>query len=288
MLPFRNILFPVDFSEPCQAIAPRVREMRERFDAELTLVHAVDAAPLVLGSMEASIVMPLPDYAEIRKRQRQRLTDFAWEMFPLVKPVLLLEDGEAGAVISHVIKRQGADLVMLPTRGHGALRRFLLGSVAAKVLHDADCAVWTGVHPEETEPAAAYRHILCALSLDTEESPAILRAASFLAKNYGAELRLLHAADLPVAGWDVDLAPYRKGILDAIDQKIRHLRQETGIDAPYEIVEGRMPDQVRRVAEERKADLIVTGRGHAQDGIGRAWSQLYSIVREAPCPVLSI
>jgi hypothetical protein len=35
-------------------------------------------------------------------------------------------------------------------------------------------------------------------------------------------------------------------------------------------------------------DLIVTGRGHSQDGIGRAWSQLFPIIREAPCPVLSI
>jgi len=37
---------------------------------------------------------------------------------------------------------------MMPTHGLGGFRRFLLGSVTAKVLHDADCPVWTGVHLE--------------------------------------------------------------------------------------------------------------------------------------------
>jgi hypothetical protein len=48
--------------------------------------------------------------------------------------------------IHRVIQYQGADLVMLPTHELGPLRRFLLGSVAAKVLHDESAVVWTGVH----------------------------------------------------------------------------------------------------------------------------------------------
>jgi len=38
----------------------------------------------------------------------------------------------------------------------------------------------------------------------------------------------------------------------------------------------------------RKADLLVVGRGHDQGAIGRIWSRLYAIVRDSPCPVLSI
>jgi hypothetical protein len=40
MLPFRGILFPVDYSEPCKAIVPYVEEMRSHFSAELGLIHA--------------------------------------------------------------------------------------------------------------------------------------------------------------------------------------------------------------------------------------------------------
>jgi hypothetical protein len=43
-------------------------------------------------------------------------------------------------------------LIAMPTHGYGLFRRFLLGSVTAKVLHDADCPIWTGVHMEAAPP----------------------------------------------------------------------------------------------------------------------------------------
>ena len=44
MLPFHKILFPVDYSAPCQAVIPYVQEMACHFSAELTVCHAY--APL--------------------------------------------------------------------------------------------------------------------------------------------------------------------------------------------------------------------------------------------------
>ena len=40
MLPFHKILFPVDYSAPCQAVIPYVQEMACHFAAELTVCHA--------------------------------------------------------------------------------------------------------------------------------------------------------------------------------------------------------------------------------------------------------
>jgi nucleotide-binding universal stress UspA family protein len=288
MLPFRKILFPVDFSARCQALAPVVRQTREKFNADLLLVHAADPVPLLMGSVEVSAAMPLPDFMELRRRQEQRLKEFSQEMFPGLKPTLLIEDGDPGRVVRDAVKHHGADLVMMPTQGHGAFRRLLLGSVTAKILHDVDCAVWTDAHHADSKPNFPYRRILCALNLETEETGAVLRAASCMAQTYQAELLLTHVVETPPAAWEVDYAPYRKAVLDSADAKMRSLRQETGIQAQYEISEGRPPDEVRRVASERQIDLVVAGRGHAQGGLSRVWSHLYSIIREAPCPVLSI
>ena len=38
----------------------------------------------------------------------------------------------------------------------------------------------------------------------------------------------------------------------------------------------------------RVFDLIVLGRGHTHGTFSRIWSHLYSVVRAAPCPVMSI
>ena len=45
---------------------------------------------------------------------------------------------------------------------------------------------------------------------------------------------------------------------------------------------------VRDAALEDEADLILIGRGVIQGMLGRLRSEAYTIIREAPCPVISI
>jgi nucleotide-binding universal stress UspA family protein len=75
---------------------------------------------------------------------------------------------------------------------------------------------------------------------------------------------------------------------DAANVMMRELKAELGINAPHNIVESFIASGIRDEAIRTNADLVVTGRGHQQGTISRAWSNLYEIVRETPCPVLSI
>jgi nucleotide-binding universal stress UspA family protein len=50
--------------------------------------------------------------------------------------------------------------VDLPTHGLGAFRRSLIGSITAKVLHDAECPVWTGVHLAQAPPLGLQSDLL--------------------------------------------------------------------------------------------------------------------------------
>jgi nucleotide-binding universal stress UspA family protein len=54
------------------------------------------------------------------------------------------------------------------------------------------------------------------------------------------------------------------------------------------VVDAPIADAVRELVLRQKADLVITGRGHCQGAMSRMWSHLYSIVRESPCPVLSV
>ena len=133
MLPFQKILFPVDYSEPCVAIVPYLQEMLRHYSADLTVVHAY--GPEALAYSPLPITDPrLPE--EAQALAEERLQQFMTTHFPGRKVELYTGVGEPGCVIHDLVQRQGADLVMLPTHGRGPLRRLLLGSVTAKVLHD--------------------------------------------------------------------------------------------------------------------------------------------------------
>jgi hypothetical protein len=93
--------------------------------------------------------------------------------------------GEPAKVISAAAFRVVTDLIMWPPRGTGPFRRFLIGSVTAKVLNDALSPVWTSVHREDRslpEPLPS-GPVLCPVNLDAESVP-LLRFAAELAADW--------------------------------------------------------------------------------------------------------
>jgi len=286
MFPFRKILFPVDYSEPCEAVVPYVQELVERFSSDLTLVHAYGAE--ALAYTELALVTPALA-EEARAREEQCLPEFARKMFPGRHVESFAEMGEAGSVIHKVVQHQGTDLVMLATHGRGPIRRFLLGSVAAKVLHDISAAVWTGTGftLSDHKPKIPYKSVLCAID-DSDEAAAVLTAAAAFALNYQARLWLVQVIEMPPATVEVDFTPYKKDIMDAADSRLRELKTQLGIDAHHAVIDGRVAYDVNEEAVRRKADLIIIGRGRIQGTFSRLWSHAYPVIRESPCPVLSI
>jgi nucleotide-binding universal stress UspA family protein len=287
MLPFRRIVFPIDYSESCQSAVPYVREMQHRFESRLTLVRAFDHAGSMFAGFEPLENHALPPVIEARKAEEERLEEFANQSFPGLRPCLMFRDGDAAATIRDIVRHEGTDLVMMPTHGSGPFRRFLLGSVTAKVLHDLSCPVWTGTHlGQDYAPRVPYRSILCVVNTGEDAMP-LMQAANSLAEAYGAKLGIVHVLGMPPAAWEFDYGPYRKALMASADAQLRQVKKELKIQAESEILEGTVADAVRQYAIENQIDLVVTGRGHYQGIFGRLWSNLYSIVRESPCPVLS-
>ena len=284
MLPFRRILFPVDHSEPYKSMVPSVVSMAKHFQSEITLLHACPW-PLAFYGEQLPAGYIVPEVMEAA--EKERLTKFALEMFPgqSVRQVVVVDD--AVMAIRSEVERNGTDLIMMPTRGHGVLRRLLLGSVTAKVLHDLSCPVWTGAHDALSSPAGPRRSIVCAVSLG-EETAAIAQAAAALAKSFGAKLSLLHVVETQLPSPDIDYGPYLTQLMDSAQARLEDLKREFLIDASIAVMEGPITSCLNEEVARRSADLVVVGRGHDQDAVGRLWSRLYDIVRESPCPVLSI
>lgn len=281
MIPFRRILFPVDFSEASLQVVPYVQGMVKHFGSDLTLMHAYLPPAVLYGELGPADF----GWPELARHAEQRLHAFAAEHFP--KTTVLLEEGGPGDAIPRVVEHHGIDLVMMPTHGHGPLRRALLGSVAAKVIHDAGCTIWTAA------PAAQTAHwpvkaVLCALPWDAE-AVGVARAAAALAKSYGASLTLMHSVEVPPATFEFDVTPYREQLRGGAERFLTTVRDEAGIEAEIVVADGHgTATLIREEAIRRAADLIVVGRGHAQARFAFLSSGLYGIIRESVCPVLSI
>ena len=287
MLPFHRILFPVDYSAPCQAVIPYVQEMACRYSAELTVCHAY--APLAAIAQNELLVMDPELQARAHEIEEDRLRQFACQAFAGQKLETIVELGEPGSVIDRLAEQQRADLIMLATRGHGPVRRFLLGSITAKVLHDASAAVWTGVGAALMDHPARipYKSIVCAVD-GSQESEAVLRAAAALASTYDAQLWIVHVVPTPPPYPDIDLTKHTAILTEAAHCQLRELKVRLEVDAPHTVIDGLLGDGIHHEVVRRKADLLVTGRGHSIGTFSRLWSHLYSIIRDSPCPVFSV
>ena len=228
---FKHILFPVDFSDRSHAAAPFVLSLAQQHHARVTLINVVAPAPPIYGAMN-TVYPETIDYVEIQTILRKRLAEFAEKELPKVETTQKVEIGDPAAVIIEYADGNNVDLIAMPTHGYGTFRRMLLGSVTAKVLHDAKVPVWTAAHaPEPSHRAHPMpRHIVVALDLRPEAKETMALALE-LAQSTHADLEILHVA---AEGETVPERAEQK-VHDVVDEaaKARHVgvAHEAGTEA---------------------------------------------------------
>ena len=287
MQSFQKILFPVDLSDSCVGAAPFVEAMVKRFNAGLTLLHVLEMPPAYFTDWYG--FMAMVDVSAVREGRANELNEFLKDRFhgPSVNRQML--EGDPAQVIASYAQEQGFDLIMMPTHGFGVFRSLLLGSVTSKVLHDTACPVWTGVHVEETVLAPGRSdNVMCAVDL-TGKSVGTIQFASRIAKDLGAKLWLVHAVPgaetRPEKYFDTDLQEF---LQEEARTAISEMQTAAGVKAQLCIGAGDVAKVVREAALHHNVDLLIAGRGHATRTLGRLRTHVYSIIREAPCPVISV
>ncbi len=276
----RRILFPVDFSEPCIAMAPLAAEFARRFHAGLTLLHVLPPNPLDTHRTEA----------------QEDLNAFAWPTFSGIGTCQAITEGEPADAILKFARHNNVDLIMMPTHGFGPFRRFLLGSVAEKVLREAPCPVWTDIHgdiplrhatPAQKEPSELHvKSVVCAVDL-SEDSRTALRWAADFARNMSAKLTIVHAIAraMPTPELPVDWTPQ---IEESAREQLERLQASEGTHAEARVVTGEIAYALHDAVEAAQGDLLVIGRGPETGAWARLLDHAYPIVRNAPCPVVSV
>jgi nucleotide-binding universal stress UspA family protein len=284
-----RILFPVDFSEQSRKAAPFVKAMACRFQSEVVILNVLELPQVWYGAGDGAVWVPPVDADELREEARTRLEGYLQPEFAEVRVNRVLTEGDAARQIVCQAKAHQSDLIMMPTHGYGPYRSLLLGSVTAKVLHDAECPVWTGVHtPEFTSHAPErFRRILCAVERDTKDAR-VIRWAMELGQQAGAEVQLIHAIPGDPQTHEFTDRIFVEQLFQGARGALDKIQGEAGSKLDVLLRLGKPAQVIHDQARSQEADLVIVGRGVIQKALGRLRSTAYAIIREAPCPVISV
>ena len=285
----RTILLPVDFSGPAKAAACQARFLAEHFGAHLKLLHVLPYPLAMPGAPEHGIQLGEWFTGRATQDASELKSFFSQEPRGVPLESVVLEGDPAMRIVEYA-NANDVDLIVMPAHGYGPFRRFLLGSVTAKVLHDVDCPVWTGIHVEEVScgETLSIRNVVCAVGLGPE-SAKLIGWASEAAASFGAHLFLVHVILDPEQGDDGHLrSASADSAADRARERAEELKRQCGADAEVIIAGGEIPKAVRQQLERLSADLLIIGRSPQAGIFGRLPTNAYAIVRDSLCPVVSV
>lgn len=137
-VPYRRIIAAVDFSESSRVAVESALSMSS--EAEVTVLYSLPShfdslladAGLFREEMDAS-------RGERLELARDRMLEFTQEWNGRVRT--MVADGPPAETIDESVRRRGADLVVVGSRGATATRMVLLGNVAEGLVGNAPCDV---------------------------------------------------------------------------------------------------------------------------------------------------
>jgi nucleotide-binding universal stress UspA family protein len=301
MYPFRNILFPTDFTPHARA-ALKYAAAFAREGAGRVVLFSVQS-----GTVPANLLtLPQRLFEDADKRWLQQLRTDVRELLsdPMfdgleVEPVIV--EGEPAQMIARAVRDFNIDLVTIVTHGRKGLSRARWGSTAEEIIAEAPCPVLTIRPPQRDFVEHRNSHTEIRLNrvlLATNFRPsanAAAQVAAELAGRTGAELHVLYvigdymdqmAQFFPESG-----GPQLSRLRQYVSERMEVFAREAGSRAITHISEGRPYAEIVRLATERDVDLIVAGTSTHDSLFGGApvlGPDIERVVRNAPCPVLCV
>ena len=187
----QTILHPTDFSESADHAFRLACSLARDHEARLVLLHVVPvAAPVASGMLVGAFSTEWVDDEEPRLTERMEAMR---ENHPDIPIEWRIAKGNVIDGILGAADDVEAGLIVMGTHGRTGITRFLLGSVAEKVVRHAPCSVLVA-RPHGDPPP--FRHILVPVDF-SEYSKRAVEEAGDLAGRTGAMLTLMHVIELP-------------------------------------------------------------------------------------------
>jgi nucleotide-binding universal stress UspA family protein len=290
----RHLVVAIDFSPLADAALERAMAIAKLHGARLTLVYAetvVDAGPI--SDDEGAVTAELGALAAALKDDERRELDLRLDKIrgAGVQVDTAVRPGPPDETISALAEYLQADLIVIGTHGRTGVTRFLLGSVAERVVRNARCDVLVS-----RGDGAIFSRPLVGTDFSPASERALVSTMNLVGPN--VPIRVVHAWQYPVGSWGLGLlgggsraaSTVRDAITRTADEhgaKLLAAHQRDGHPLSFELAEGSPADVITETATRDGHDLVAIGT-HGMRTFERLLlgSVAEKTVRHAHCSVL--
>jgi nucleotide-binding universal stress UspA family protein len=134
---YSTIIWATDGSAAADAALPQVRELARSNGTAVVVLHCDET---FVGPRSYGLEVHV-DESDIKEKIASQAKELAAEGLDVTTDFVSGHSGVAAHAIAEAAEKDGADLIVVGTRGHSALGGLLLGSVTRRLLQLAPCPV---------------------------------------------------------------------------------------------------------------------------------------------------
>src|ERR1044071_2639559 len=272
MFPFRNILFPTDFSANAHAALKYAAAFARHSGGRVVLFNVQDAKSMPGTQLDELLADPVLKGVDAEK---------------------ILVEGEPASEIAQGAVDHDVDLITVVMRDRNRLSRAFGSSIAEDIVAEAPCAVLCVRPPQRDfvdQSQIQLKRVLLATNF-RPSSAAATQLATQIANHMGAEL---HAVYVIGDYFEQISVIFPEGGLAALTRLRSYVQERLTQVTPTStthISEGRPYQEIVKLADKLQADLIVIGTAVHGSLFGSSQvlgAEIERVIRNAPCPVLCV
>lgn len=297
---YSRILIPLDGSKTAEKVLPYARSLVGKFKVPVELLAVVDIGEIAMH-MASEKARFLDTMIEDATRQSTSYLQGIAGTFPGTTVTCSVEKGKAEECIIEKGATDKAMLITMATHGRSGLNRFLLGSVAEKVLRGAvnPLLLIRATEGAGTEGAATINSLIVPLD-GSALAENVLPMAVEMAKQLDLEIELFRAYQIPynvyagdegfyAGNFDELLAGVRDEATEYLDKKAAELKKLGVTKVSCVSKEGFAGDEIISLGR-KTPDNVIAMSSHGRSGVKR-WvlgSVAETVVRHSGDPVLIV
>lgn len=296
---YKEILVTLDGSETAEQVLPYSRGLARRLGIPVDLITVIDVTETA-RNFPAGDGLLLKQVTEDEVRRAGPYLEEIARSFPGAAAGCLVKPGRAVDIIIETARADKGTLITMATHGRSGLNRFLLGSVAEKVLRGTQnpLLLVRATEGAKTDGEIAMKSVIVPLD-GSALAEGVLPATEELATKLDLEVVLFRAYAIPYGAYtagdgfydpvhlDSFLAQLREETYDYLELKAAELKKRGLQRVSYVAREGLSADEIISFGRQTANNLIAMCT-HGRSGVTR-WllgSVTETVVRHCGDPVL--